>query len=330
MAKLKDYYKPVVEFPKKDEPKPSTPKEPEVKPQPSNSKPEAKFKVSEPKVSRDEQGNIQRLELPDGRSFSGLKPAEYLKLLEGYKGSSPAKAQQPITQQEKFQAAFDLQQSQESFMNAQQPIIPPNVTAEQLASVGQVDQSTVDILADPLNPSDQERAQILANQQARENINKIPIVNLLGKISNTALGVADKFAPGVKEGLLNNIDSFPKLKAYLNDYSNKDQFRSVQADVKQAQQSINFAIALANQPGNSDLAIETYNNAVTQLRRAEKTLKILEQDPKAYVDNVKLERQELQNYLDNVQPGKDLRMRNALIKPDPNYYDNQINQIITG
>lgn len=252
---------------------------------------------------------------PDGRTIVGLSQKEIDFLNKKYSDYKlPG-----LTQEQQIQAELDRAKLKQQIEAAQ---TPTNVTQDQLNQVGNIPiQDTMDA---PLTQA------ILANQQNRANINKIPIVNLLGKITNMGVAALDKAGKGSGTALMSNIDSFPKLKAYLNDYSNKDNFRAVNQDISSAQKNIRFAISLANQPGNSDLAIETYNNALAQLRRSERQLKLLERDPKAYIDDVKLKRSELESYMRDVVPGKTLQMQNALIKPDPTYYDNEVNQIITG
>lgn len=275
-------------------------------------------------VIRDETtGKLTGVIKPDGTTLFGISPKEVNFLARKYQGEITAPQGttfadvKPLTKEEQFRQQILDEQLKENIKSSMQPV---NVTSEQLAQVGQTPTVT-DNYNNPLTRN------ILQNQQSRETINKIPVLNLLGKISDSLISIGGE---EFKSSINSNIDSLPKLKAYLNDYSNKDNFKAVKKTKSDAKERINWAIQLANQPGNSDLAIETYNNALNELNRNAVQLKILSQDQKAYTDEVRLEMTDLETYMREVLPGKKLRMQNALIKPDPNYYDNSLNQVLMG
>lgn len=320
MAKLKDYYKPVVEFPKNDEPKPSTPKEPEPKIEPSTPKqpggmspaPKQPAKiVEEPKVQRDEQGNINRLELPDGRSFSGLKPGEYLRILEAYKGSSPAMARMPITEAEQFQAQADQAQRQAEFKASQEPIIPatqPELTPQEVQSTSQF---TSEINPQTVLNSDEGLRNLyfdtLNNAAAREGTNGAV------KITDTLFALIPGGA--AKKALVNNLITNPDRKDFISGYSNEDNMDAILRDLDFTNKDIETAKTLAAIPGYSKQARETYQTAQAKKVLLYTQLKRLSQaDQRAYTTKAKDAMVEIENYWEVYKTQDDFEITNTLSK----------------
>lgn len=319
MAKLKEYMEPAIKFPK-TEPKPSTPKEPEPKIEPSTPmspggmspapKPKTKI-VEDPKVSRDEQGNITRLELPDGRSFSGLKPGEYLRLLEAYKGSSPAIARMPITAQEQFQAQANLEQSKQEFaLNQipQAPTVQPELTPQEVQSTAgfsnEINPQTI------LNTDENARKlyfDTLNNAAAREGTNGAV------KITDT---IYDLLPGGqYKKALIKNLVTNPDRRDFLSGYSNEDNMDAIIRDLEFTNKDIETAKTLAAIPGYSKQARETYQTAQAKKVLLYTQLKRLSQaDQRAYTTKAKDKMVEIENYWATYKTQDDFEITSTLSK----------------
>jgi len=207
----------------------------------------------------------------------------------------------------------------------------PNVTPDQLSQVGQIPDLT--------NNPNQTTQDINANIQNRQALNNMgqtygPLGNVISGLSDAsglATGALNSVFPGSGTALLNTVSQNRDVRQFLNGYSQQENFKSVSQDVTNAQNNIALSIKLANQPGNSDLAIKTYNDAIARLNLADAQLKKTEQnDQRAYVDDIKLKRRDIQEYLTNMIPLKNQQLQNALIKPNPGYYDTTVENIMSG
>ena len=209
-----------------------------------------------------------------------------------------------LSREQQLKADFEQSQADKAYIAS---LTPDVVSQEQISQVG--DPILSGLGATPRDTL-QEQA-ILENQATSKLVSKVPIVNVAGKLFGGGIKFLNKQAGGSGNAVLEKVNSIPALKAYLNDYSNESSFTKVQGDIIKAKQSIADAKDLATE-GNVDIAIETYNTAVSELRQAERKLKLLEGDQKDYVDNVKAARTELLNELIRVEKYHNVEMQNAL------------------
>lgn len=124
-------------------------------------------------------------------------------------------------------------------------------------------------------------------------------------------------APGIGQRIAKIVSgSNPKVKDFLTDYSNQDNFDSVKRNIQSADIAIAAAIIAASDPEYSKDAIFTYEEAMNKKRRSMEQLKLISQgDQKAYINNVKDELIKLQTYFDSqMKTNDDVAFRTALEK----------------
>lgn len=262
----------------------------------------------------DSDKGFQGLRTPDG-SLSKMSEATADVVLN-IERQKRMKAESEAANIARIQADIDNQRLKEQMIAAQ---TPANVTAEQLGQVGQPIEA---------NPFSELNTGIERNIEKKQQSDQLGIL-----AANKYTAFAEKAIPfGIGSELMNFVSGQNKeLRNWLKEYSNEGNFKAVKDDIQNAQSNMRLAITIANQPGNSQDAIQTYNEALGRLEQANAQMKRIEsEDQRAYVDEIKRKRIELENFLTYNVPDLNTKMRNALIKPDPNYYDTEVAKIVTG
>lgn len=259
-------------------------------------------------------GQMTGINFPDGRNFQNLQHDQVQSLLNDWNN----------TPENKIKADLAQQQLVKDVTAQNTPPDAPNVTAEQLAQLGQTNPNLQQQFMN--NPTTQD---IIGNVVKREQVLSGQMTNPDGTTNPPPL--LNKLSSVLPNAVTDVISENKNVREYLQDYSNANNFKSVSSDIQNAQNNLRLAIRLANQPGDSQDAITAYNDALTRLRVANAQLKYIESyDQRAYVEDIKRKRIELENYLQYNVPTLNNQMQNALIKPDPKYYDTQVNQIMNG
>jgi hypothetical protein len=109
-------------------------------------------------------------------------------------------------------------------------------------------------------------------------------------------------------------------------YKDVDNAKGAEANYFNSKESINGAITLARRGGAQDLAETEFNNAKTGLYRTQKLYKSLEKN-REWATDIKDKQVELDYYINNVLPRKEAELRLALLKPNPDYIGDEVNQV---
>ena len=279
-----------------------------------------------PLIKRDAQGMITGVDLPNGDSFNGISADDVQKIVDQWnKLTVPPDNSRfaDMTKEKQWAQELADKKAKEDFIASQ---TPPNVSQKQLQQVG---------VYNPSSSNDPNAAiltkDILGNAMIRDYESK-PYTETGSSVSlippiNKLAAFAGKL-PGGRE-LIAAMSTNKKTRDYLSDFSNENNFKTVEDNVRNAQTNLRLAIKMANQPGESQEAITAYNDALARIDISIRQLKMIERnDQRAYVDDVKNKRVELENFLLYNVPVLNAQMKNALIKPDPGYYDSEVEKIL--
>lgn len=210
----------------------------------------------------------------------------------------------------------------------------PNATPEQISNVGQYDPN---IINDPNSLNTTASIQQNVNKRIMENpfTGLQPGENLAARTGqvlinspNKLTALVNKIPFGIGPGIVDTLGQDEQARLWLQDYSNEQNYKKVEDNINLAKTKITLALREANSGQPTDEAIQTYNDAWSQLAYSISQLKIIEQgDQRAYVEDIKAKRIELENYFQYFKTDKDNQMRQAIIKPNPTW---QQTQDITG
>jgi hypothetical protein len=270
-----------------------------------------------PLLHRDAQNVVNAVTLPNGDHFANIDPEAAQKLVDNWNNQNAEPANSMYA---------DVWQKKQA--EAQAAANPNNVTPEQLSQVGKIAQPPgfsnlpEQTIINQAATQDQTGGEILNKLQNRDTVNS--------NVLHVGVREALKFATGipiagktVNTALQNNEE----MRQLISDYSMEDEFSKVKDHVQGAKDLLKQSIVIANQPGDSDVAIQSYNEALLRLGVAEAQLSLIARnDKRAYVDNVKKELVDLELYRRNNVPNFNTKMANALQRPDPKYYDPELGQ----
>lgn len=265
------------------------------------------------------------LELPDKKIFTGSE--EDANLIESY---YRRKKLQEYAKQQKEAQIRDEEETKTMRKKIQEEMNPtkPNVTGEQLAQVGQ----TSDLIKNP----DELTSNIQRNVERRtaeEQLGNIPVLGGIFQANKATDLLRGQEVLGLKPQAALDVLSQQNrdIRDYLQDYSNENNYKKILGNIQNAKDNIRLSIKAANQPGKSQDAITDYNAALSRLNLVNEQLKIIgSQDQRKYVDEIITKQEEIQNFLSHNVPQLNILMQNALIKPDPNYYDAEVEKIMSG
>lgn len=243
-------------------------------------------------------GKKTGIKLPDGRILNGISPKEVDFLERKYLGLTTSASGRPFADETTAsQKQADMQQ-QNLMMN---PLIPQQQI--EAAGSGQPNFNNT-----PVGARDELTSDIIEKNRMHDVIT--PAWGISGPdLLNIAPGIGQRIAKIVS-------GSNPKVKDFLTDYSNQDNFDSVKRNIQSADIAIAAAIIAASDPEYSKDAIFTYEEAMNKKRRSMEQLKLISQgDQKAYINNVKDELIKLQTYFDSqMKTNDDVAFRTALEK----------------
>jgi len=100
----------------------------------------------------------------------------------------------------------------------------------------------------------------------------------------------------------------------------------VNQNTDRAKYNIKQAILLTNKGGDTSISLEGFNNAVAELRLAEARYKELSKDPYEWKTHIREKQVALNDYMTNVLPMMINRMQISMLKPDPSYIDNGLDE----
>jgi hypothetical protein len=266
----------------------------------------------------------QGLQYPDGSMFKGSEADANILLAVERKKKSIVADNQAIVDQTKQQYAND--QLRQSTLASLTPQAPPNVSQDQL---NQLDPNTI-----PAAPNNEVGSSITQNIQNKANLNPLnpkrqptlqgalgfaPIAGIFNAQQVAEEGTKIPFIGSGVKAIVDQLSKNQAMRDYFQDYSNENNYASIDTEISKAKSSIKYAILTANRGGDSQSAIDTYRAGIARLRLANNQLKQIEAgDQRKYVETVRNKRIELETYFNDL-PLLQAQMAIALQKPDPKY-----------
>jgi len=294
------------------------PQDPDTITQPVTTPTTTTIKKEKPKVNTTPQyyrdkdtGEITGVSLPSGENISG-DADKIARVVAGYENRSNVQLEKKVSLQEQQVAQ---QQALEQ---------PSSVTPQDLSSIGNYGVAYNDLTK---NVDDTTR-NIVTNIQEADNASKFEVLGVgLNDFTGALKGLTNKFTgktggiivePGIKAAInfLTGGDNKAQVERYFNDYSNQDSYNLIISDIADAQTKITEAIELSNIPGQSDISIQGYNVALARLRKADAQLKLIgDNDKKAYVSDVIIQRSKIDNYFNKGgKTNDDIKIRDNIQK----------------
>ena len=209
-----------------------------------------------------------------------------------------------LTHEQQVLADYQQKQADAALIASQNPTVaPPEVPL--LNTIG-TDQPLM--YGTPINTQDPLTSSIMQKNRMHDVIT--PAWGVSGPDTINIVPAIGKKIAAVVAG--NN----PKVKDFLTDYSNEDNFKSVSKNIELADQQIAAAKAAATEPGYGTQAIQAYNEAMNQKRKSMAQLKqIASGDQKAYVSDVRIKLTELETYFSSeMKLNDDREMRDAVLR----------------
>lgn len=247
-------------------------------------------------ATRDSTGAITGLKIGES-FFRGLNNDQYQQLIKEHKNRPLS-----ISEQATKKAGEDIEFSQ-AYEAEKNRLNPPQVTPEQLAEVGQ----TGELLPEEQSFIEQTSEDIKQNQKMKDiytNPLGIPIGpgEFFGPqtLTSTGVKVLNRLVPGLGYEVLNGLTKNEAVKDFLVDYSNQENYDAIKKNLNKTDEDIAVAKELALVPGRQGEAIKLYNKALSKkLRLKELLTQIANEDQGAYVEKLKDDLTEIEDYFRN-------------------------------
>jgi hypothetical protein len=256
------------------------------------------------KVLRDtDTGKMTGVITPDGRTLQGLSTREVDFLARKYAGQTTAPAGTTFADEVATnERMMEKSKAEEQSLMQDIPSVPEN---------------TIDITKDNINYpsydpitktwSDTTTASILKNAKDQANMNKIPVFNILAKITGALPNeIAGTNVGTTKKLILSLGKENSEFRRYINDYSNSENIGELDEQIVTSNAEIQSAIDLSKDVRYASESKALYETALSRKRRVYNSYKTLSKvSPNEYL-KVKNQMTELETYFNSQKLNDDI------------------------